>query len=72
MKKLPVCALCGLSLLRSDRTLLQWEALKSKPMVGWHFVCSKADSLYQNHTHGRANPGYLITKIAARGKNRVS
>lgn len=76
MKKIPLCASCGDSLdmrkKQDSRILIQWEKLKSKPMVGWHGACAELDPLFKAHTHGEDHPGKMITEIGGRGPGRVS
>jgi hypothetical protein len=46
-QKLPLCAFCGESLVRSGRILIEFSDLPGNPQIGWHDRCAKEDEIFQ-------------------------
>jgi len=64
------CALCGDTLARTDRIVLQWKGLKGRPMVGWHIGCHNIDPLWI--AHERTHDALATIRGAMdRGRGRV-
>jgi len=42
-RKLPMCAGCGKSLSRRDRTVIELRGIVGQPLFGWHIECESIE-----------------------------